>query len=81
MQASISLTASGAKTFKMQSDEVVLHISPEYIDIVSSVDQKISSTIPVTNSSGMTFDFSMKSQSRDATAIQYPLTLNIYDEV
>jgi hypothetical protein len=65
----------------MKSDEVVLRISNEYINLVSSVDQKISSTIPVTNNSGMTLDFSMKSQSRNTSAIQYPLTLNIYDEV
>lgn len=68
----------GGGSYTVIGDQLVIHISDEYIDVSPSDGN---SQISVTSSSGVSFDFTTRNGSGNVLPTKFPLSLDIYDDV
>ncbi len=77
----MDIRATDNSIFTVVSDVFTIRVSDEYLVTTPSVDGKLTSMIPVTSGSGMLFEFAVRNMSGDILAPNYPISLDIYDDV
>lgn len=81
LRATLTIPDADAKTLQVQSDIITIDISDEYLVAVSSVDDVVTSQIPVISLTGMIWDMTVRNMSGELLEPRYPITLDIYDDI
>ena len=81
LRATLDIPAADATTLQVLSDIIDIKINDEYLVVVSSVDDTVTSQISVASLTGMLLDMTVRNMSGTLLEPRYPITLDIYDDV
>ena len=81
LRATLTLPALDGSTMISRSDIITVRIADEYLLAVPTLDGRVTSQIPVTSSTGFSWEFDVKNLTGTSLAPRYPITLDIYDDV
>ncbi len=81
IRAVLQIPTTDWNTFTTSSDLFPVLITDEFLSVIPKVWTYVTSMLPVTSLSGMTFDFAVKNTQWKISPPKYPITLDIYDDI
>ncbi len=81
LRSTVTIILPGGAKLEKQSDPIDLRINDEYLQVLMKNDSLVATIIDATVPTSVTFDTSIVDQSGAITAPQFPLKLDVFDDV
>lgn len=81
LQATLDIALPDGTILTQRSDIISLEVTDQYLQVTPKIGDTPTAIIPVTTSTGVSFDFFVRDGSGNTLPVKYPVTLDLYDDI